>query len=132
MASYPMKAPFAWRNLDESGGICERKTLFRMKKEADQAGFKVSRTRPWWLSSIEHQSSKQQRTTAAFILYSAWKVWKERNWRIFKDQQELQLRCLLQQEKKRRYVDRPVDALGLTNESPLSCFSCVLFFLPSM
>ena len=26
-----------WRN---SGEICERKTLFRMKKEADQAGFK--------------------------------------------------------------------------------------------
>ena len=33
-----------WRNLDESGGICERKTLFRMKKEADQAGFKGTRT----------------------------------------------------------------------------------------
>ena len=29
-----------WRNLDESGGICERKTLFQMKKEEDQAGFK--------------------------------------------------------------------------------------------
>ena len=29
-----------WRN---SGGICERKTLFRMKKEADQAGFKDTR-----------------------------------------------------------------------------------------
>jgi len=29
-----------WRN---AGGICERKTLFRMKKEADQAGFKGTR-----------------------------------------------------------------------------------------
>jgi len=29
-----------WRNLEESRGICERKTLFPMKKEADQAGFK--------------------------------------------------------------------------------------------
>ena len=26
-----------WRN---AGGICERKILFQMKKEADQAGFK--------------------------------------------------------------------------------------------
>ncbi|XP_066362909.1 uncharacterized protein [Miscanthus floridulus] len=33
-----------WRNLDESGGICERKTLFRMKKEVDQAGFKGTQT----------------------------------------------------------------------------------------
>ena len=47
---------------------------------------------------------------------------------FLKDQQELQLRCLLQQEKKWRCVDRPVDALGLTNESPLSCFPCVLCF----
>jgi len=28
------------------GGICERKTRFRMKKEADQAGFKGTRTGP--------------------------------------------------------------------------------------
>ena len=28
------------------GGICEMKTLFRMKKEADQAGFKDTRTGP--------------------------------------------------------------------------------------
>ena len=27
-----------------SGGICERETLFRMKKEANQAGFKGTRT----------------------------------------------------------------------------------------
>ena len=27
-----------WRN---AGGICDRKTLFRMKKEVDQAGFKA-------------------------------------------------------------------------------------------
>ena len=33
-------------NLDESGGICERKTLLRMKKEADQAGFKGMRMGP--------------------------------------------------------------------------------------
>jgi len=30
--------------LKESEGICERKTLFRMKKEADQTGFKDTRT----------------------------------------------------------------------------------------
>ena len=35
-----------WMVLDESGGIGERKTLFRMKKEADQAGFKGTRTGP--------------------------------------------------------------------------------------
>jgi len=35
-----------WRNLDESGGIYERKTLFQMKKEADQARFKGTRTEP--------------------------------------------------------------------------------------
>ena len=38
-------APFTWRNLNESGGICERKTLFWMKKEVDQAGFKSTRTK---------------------------------------------------------------------------------------
>jgi hypothetical protein len=32
------------------------------------------------------------------------------------------------QEKKWRCIDRPVDALGLTNESRLSCFPCVLCF----
>ena len=32
--------------LEEFGGICERKTLFRMKKEADQAEFKDTRTGP--------------------------------------------------------------------------------------
>ena len=32
-----------WRN---AGGICERKTLFQMKKEVDQAGFKGTQTGP--------------------------------------------------------------------------------------
>jgi len=32
-----------WRN---SGGICERKIMFRMKKEADQTGFKGTQTGP--------------------------------------------------------------------------------------
>ena len=48
-----VKGLFAWRNSGEiwmvwrnAGGICERKTLFRMKKEADQAGFKGTRTGP--------------------------------------------------------------------------------------
>jgi len=47
------KGLFAWRNYGgismvwrNAGGICERKTLFRMKKEADQAGFKGTRTGP--------------------------------------------------------------------------------------
>jgi len=35
---------FVWRNLDESGGIYERITLFWMKKQADEAGFKGART----------------------------------------------------------------------------------------
>ena len=39
-----------WRN---AGGICERKTLFRMKKEADQAGFKDTRTGPMKIQSNE-------------------------------------------------------------------------------
>ena len=30
-----------WMN---AGGFCERKTLFQMKKEADQAGFKGTQT----------------------------------------------------------------------------------------
>ena len=38
------------------GGICERKTLFRMKKEADQAGFKGTRTGP---NSHNNPVSKQ-------------------------------------------------------------------------
>jgi len=32
--------------LEEFRGICERKTLFRMKKEADQVGFKGTRMGP--------------------------------------------------------------------------------------
>ena len=47
------KAPFGWYGSGgiwmirrNSGGICERKTLFPMKKEADQAGFKGTRTGP--------------------------------------------------------------------------------------
>ena len=32
-----------WRN---AGGICERKILFRIKKETDQVGFKGTQTRP--------------------------------------------------------------------------------------
>ena len=40
-------APFVGRNSEESGGICERKTLFRMKKETDQdVGFKDTRMSP--------------------------------------------------------------------------------------
>ena len=45
---------FAWRNSGgiwmvwrNAGGIYERKTLFQMKKEMDQAGFKDTRTRPY-------------------------------------------------------------------------------------
>ena len=37
---WPRSLGIIWRNLDESGGIYERKTLFQMKKEADQTGFK--------------------------------------------------------------------------------------------
>jgi hypothetical protein len=68
------------------------------------------------------------KTTAAFILYCAGMCGKRGIGEFWKDQQELQLRCLLQPEKKWRCVNRPVDALGLTNESPLSCFPCVLCF----
>jgi len=45
-----VRVPFAWRNFEKSGEICGRKTLFRMKKEADQAGFKGTRTGPIELS----------------------------------------------------------------------------------
>ena len=41
----PVRLEEFWRNLNESGGIYERKTLFQMKKEA-QAGFKGTRTGP--------------------------------------------------------------------------------------
>ena len=37
-----------WRN---AGGICERKMLFQMEKEADQDRFKGTRTGPSNLSS---------------------------------------------------------------------------------
>ena len=47
--------------LEESGGICERKTLFRMKKETDQAGFKGTRTGPlvypWNIISLYTQKT---------------------------------------------------------------------------
>ena len=36
-----------WRN---AGGICERKTLFQIKKETDQARFKGTRTGPMTLN----------------------------------------------------------------------------------
>ena len=32
----PVRLEEFWRNLNESGGIYERKTLFQMKKEADR------------------------------------------------------------------------------------------------
>jgi hypothetical protein len=68
---------------------------------------------------------KQQRLSSCTVhgMYG-----KRRIGEFLKDQQELQLRCLLQKEKKWGCVDRPVDALGLTNESPLSCSPCVLCF----
>ena len=51
-----------WMVLDESGEICERKTQFRMKKEANQAGFKGTRTGPQSVNPINN--------TAAFVEYS--------------------------------------------------------------
>ena len=74
-ASLIVKCPFAaevWLNLEAWAGDAIR------IPQPD-----LDSVETWWLSSIEHQSSKQQRTTSAFILYSAWKVWKGRNWRIF-------------------------------------------------
>jgi len=58
-------------NLDESGGICERKTLFRMKKEVDQAGFKGTRTGPdseskWTICDLEFKMIQPNKFKAPF------------------------------------------------------------------
>ena len=47
---------------------CERKTLFRLKKEAEQAGFLVSRTAPMGIQPIK----KQYVTLFAFWLLPFW------------------------------------------------------------
>ena len=58
------KGLFAWRNSGgiwmvwrNAGGIYEREILFRMKKEADQAGFKGIRTE----SRLETMSTQKPR-----------------------------------------------------------------------
>ena len=52
-----------WMN---AGGICERKTLFRMKKEADQVRFKGTRTGPIHArSTIYARSTLARRTVYA-------------------------------------------------------------------
>ena len=48
-----------WRN---AGGIYERKTPFQMKKEADQTGFKDTRTEP-----SKHIRALQQEEIKTYI-----------------------------------------------------------------
>jgi len=56
-------------NSEESGGICERKTLLRMKKEADQAGFKGTRTGPSAFQ-ITYIASTSAAYAAEFVFFS--------------------------------------------------------------
>ena len=51
-----------WRN---SEGICERKILFRMKKEADQAGFKDTQMGPTFLALLHVQLNRCGSTNSA-------------------------------------------------------------------
>ena len=37
----------------------------------------------WWQKELAHLPKKTRRTKAAFMLYCAWNIWKERNRRIF-------------------------------------------------
>ena len=67
-SSFAILGLFAWRNSGgiwmvwrNAGGICERKTLFRMKKEADQAGFKGTRTGPSMSVGEQRERGKQRR-----------------------------------------------------------------------
>ena len=64
-----------WRN---AGRICERKTLFRMKKEADQAGFKGTRTvRLMLLSGLfgSQEFQKNSKGITVPIFFSCRSVW---------------------------------------------------------
>ena len=56
--------PFAWRNLEES----ERKILFQMKKETDQAEFKDTRTGHGFNSPcLTLKRGRPVRTKASFL-----------------------------------------------------------------
>ena len=46
-----------------------------------QGGLKIN---DWWQKKLAHLPKKRRRK-AAFIMYSAWNIWKERNQRIFKN-----------------------------------------------
>ena len=37
----------------------------------------------WWQKELEQLPKKTRRTKAAFMMYGAWNIWKERNRRIF-------------------------------------------------
>jgi len=37
----------------------------------------------WWCQSLAQQPQKERRQTSAFLMYTAWNLWKERNRRVF-------------------------------------------------
>nr|TKV90798.1 hypothetical protein SEVIR_9G052600v2 [Setaria viridis] len=41
---------------------------------------------PWWETNMQAFNTKQKRSLAAILMYTAWHLWKERNRRIFQNQ----------------------------------------------
>ncbi|KAF8688277.1 hypothetical protein HU200_042330 [Digitaria exilis] len=37
----------------------------------------------WWNSNLQGREKKQQIRRASLMIYTAWNLWRERNWRIF-------------------------------------------------
>nr|TKV90794.1 hypothetical protein SEVIR_9G052300v2 [Setaria viridis] len=40
----------------------------------------------WWETNMQAFNTKQKRSLAAILMYTAWHLWKERNRRIFQNQ----------------------------------------------